>query len=151
MSALYLSLKLLHILLAITALGANLTYGVWIARSKMQPEFATFALRGVKFIDDRIANPCYLLLLPTGAAMVHFGGYSFGTRWIAWAMTLWVLAILAAYLGYTPALAGQIRAIEQDGPNSPRAAAFAARANVFTVILAVLIVAIVVLMVFKPT
>ena len=62
-----------------------------------------------------------------------------------------VLAVVAAYLGYTPALAGQIRAIEQDGPNSPRAAAFAARANVFTVILAVLIVAIVVLMVFKPT
>jgi uncharacterized membrane protein len=71
MSASYLTLKLLHILLAITALGANLTYGVWIARSKMQPEFATFALRGVKFIDDRIANPSYLLLLPTGAAMVH--------------------------------------------------------------------------------
>ncbi len=151
MSAIYLALKLLHVLLAITALGANLTYGVWIARSKMHPEFATFALRGVKFIDDRIANPSYILLLPTGAAMVQLGGYSFGTRWIAWAMTLWVLAVLAAYLGYTPALGGQIRAIEQDGANSPRAAALAVRGNVFAAILAVLIIAILVLMVFKPT
>jgi hypothetical protein len=66
-------------------------------------------------------------------------------------MTLWVLAVLAAYLGYTPALGGQIRAIEQDGPNSPRAAALAARANIFTAILGVLIVAILILMVFKPT
>jgi uncharacterized membrane protein len=150
MSAVYLTLKLLHVLLAITALGANLTYGVWIARSKMHPEFATFALRGVKFIDDRIANPSYLLMLPTGAAMVWVAGYSFGTRWIAWAMALWALAVLAAYLGYTPSLAGQIRAIEEDGPSSPRADAFAARANVFTVILAVLIIAILILMVFKP-
>ena len=65
-------------------------------------------------------------------------------------MTLWVLAVVAAYLLYTPAPAGQIRAIEGDGPNSPRAAAFAARANVFTAILAVLIVSILILMVFKP-
>jgi uncharacterized membrane protein len=150
MSITFLTIKLLHILLAITALGANLTYGVWIARAKMHPEFATVALRGVKFIDDWIANPAYLLLLPTGAAMVWLGGYSFGSRWIAWAMVLWVLAVLAAYFGYTPALAGEIRAIDRDGPNSPAAAAASKRGSIFAAILGVLVLAILVLMVFKP-
>jgi uncharacterized membrane protein len=150
MSTAYLTVKLLHILLAITALGANLTYGVWIARAQMYPEFATIALRGVKFIDTWIANPAYLLMLPTGAAMVGIAGYSWGTHWISWGMGLWVLAVLAGYLGYTPSLAGQIRAIEQDGPASPRAKALALRGQIFAAILAVLILAILVDMVFKP-
>jgi uncharacterized membrane protein len=147
---LFLTLKFFHILLAITALGANLTYGVWIARSKMYPAFAPIALRGVKFIDDWIANPSYLLLLPTGIAMVKVAGYSFGTHWISWAMGLWVLAVAAGYLGYTPALAGQIRAIERDGADSPEAARLSTRGNVFAAILGVLIIAILILMVFKP-
>ncbi len=104
----------------------------------------------MKLIDDRIANPAYLLLLPTGAAMVYLGGYSFGTRWIALAMALWAVAVLLAYLGYTPSLAGEIRAIDADGPHSPAAAAMAKRGAVFAAILAVLIIAILVLMVFKP-
>jgi uncharacterized membrane protein len=150
MSTAYLIIKFFHILLAITALGANLTYGVWIARSQMYPEFATIALRGVKFIDDWIANPSYVLMLPTGIAMVLVAGYSFSTHWISWAMGLWVLAIAAGYLGYTPSLAGQIRAIERDGPASPEAARLAVRGNIWAAILGVLIIAILILMVFKP-
>jgi uncharacterized membrane protein len=151
MSTTYLVLKFLHIFLAITALGANLTYGVWIARAQMYPAFATIALRGVKFIDDWIANPSYLLLLPTGIAMVKVAGYSFATHWISWAMGLWVLAVATGYLGYTPALAGQIRAIERDGPGSPEAARLSIRGNIFAAVLGVLIFAILILMVFKPT
>jgi uncharacterized membrane protein len=116
----------------------------------MYPAFAPIALRGVKFIDDWVANPSYLLLLPTGIAMVKVAGYSFGTHWISWAMGLWVLAVAAGYLGYTPALAGQIRAIERDGTDSPEAARLSTRGNVFAAILGVLIIAILILMVFKP-
>jgi len=150
MSFAYLALKLLHIVLAIAALGANFTYGVWIVRARKYPTFAATALRGVKFIDDWIANPAYLLMLPTGAAMVWLGGYSFGTRWIAWGMALWALAVLLGYLGYTPSLAREIRAIDASGSDSPEAAAAAKRGAVFSAILGVVILAILVLMVFKP-
>jgi uncharacterized membrane protein len=151
MSFAYLALKLLHIVLAIAAVGANFTYGVWIVRARTNPAFAGVALRGVKFIDDRIANPAYLLLLPTGAAMVWVGGYSFGTRWISAAMTLWLIVVLVGFFGFTPSLTRQIEAIEKDGPNSPDAAAAAKRAGIFAAILAVLVFVILVLMVFKPT
>ena len=69
----YLILKWIHVLAAITALGANITYGVWIGRAGGQPETLAFALRGVKFIDDRIANPAYGLLLVTGLGMAWVG------------------------------------------------------------------------------
>ena len=147
---LYLVLKFIHILLAITAVGANLTYGVWIARARMYPAFATIALRGVQFIDNWIANPSYLLLLPTGFAMVSLAGLSFATHWISWAMGLWVVAVALGYLGYTPALAGQIRAIERDGPDSTEAARLSARGSIFAAILGMVIAVIIVLMVFKP-
>ncbi|MGA8534157.1 MAG: DUF2269 family protein [Candidatus Tumulicola sp.] len=146
----YLALKFVHILLAITALGANLTYGVWFARANANPAFAPTALRGIKFIDDWIANPAYILLLPTGAAMVALGGLSFRVHWIAWAMILWAVAVAAAYLGYSPALRAQIGAVDRDGIASAAARMLAVRANVWAGLLAVLVVAILLLMVFKP-
>jgi uncharacterized membrane protein len=116
----------------------------------MNPAFAPIALRGIKFIDDWIANPAYLLLLPTGAAMVALSGLSFRTHWIMWAMILWAVAILAAYFGYSPALRAQIRAVDREGISSASARSLAVRGNVWAGILAVLVVAILLLMVFKP-
>ncbi len=50
-------IKTLHIFFAIVAVGANITYSVWVARAAREPEHTGYALRGIKFIDDRIANP----------------------------------------------------------------------------------------------
>ena len=146
----YLLVKYLHLLLAMTAVGANISYGVWFARAGANPEFAPFALRGIKFIDDRIANPAYLLMLPTGALMVWLGGYSFATRWIAMALVLWTVAMVVAYAFYTPTLKRQIAAVERDGATSPQAKRFATRGGIIAAILAILVFAIVALMIFKP-
>lgn len=64
-------LKWLHVLAAVTAVGANITYGVWISRGSRHPESLPFTLSGIKLIDDRIANPAYGLLLITGLLMVY--------------------------------------------------------------------------------
>jgi hypothetical protein len=67
-------LKYGHVLLAMTAVGANLTYGIWQgAIVSRAPEHEGFVLRGIKFIDDRVANPCYLLLLLTGLSWQAIG------------------------------------------------------------------------------
>lgn len=146
----YLVLKFVHVLLAITAVGANFTYGVWFYRANAHPEFATVALRGIKFIDDYIANPAYLLLLPTGAAMVWVSGLGFRTFWIETAIALWVLAIALAYAGYSPALSEQIGVVAERGPNDPQALKLSRRANAFAGVLAVIVIAILALMIFKP-
>lgn len=146
----YLAIKFLHILLAITAIGANLTYGVWFARANSNPAFAPVALRGIKFIDDWIATPAYVLMLPTGVAMVLIGHLSFATHWISWAMTLWLLAVLAGALGYSPTLRAQIRAVDSEGIAAQSTRALAVRGYVWSGLLGVLVMAILILMVFKP-
>ncbi len=41
---LYLIIKWLHVLLAIVAVGTNITYGVWLARAERSPEVLPFTL-----------------------------------------------------------------------------------------------------------
>jgi uncharacterized membrane protein len=147
---LFLTIKLIHILLAITAVGANFTYGVWFARANREPAFAPTALRTIKFIDDRIANPAYVLLLPTGALMVWMAGLSFATFWIAAAMGLWTVAIVVAYAVYSPILRKQIAAVEREGVHGTEAVKLSTRGQIVAGILGVLVLAIIVLMVFKP-
>ena len=43
----YLVFKWIHIAAAITAVGANISYGVWNARSQAEPAHLGFALRGI--------------------------------------------------------------------------------------------------------
>ena len=53
---LYNLLKLLHILLAITAVGSNLSYGIWQGLAGNDPQRNSFVLRGIKFVDDHVAK-----------------------------------------------------------------------------------------------
>lgn len=62
--------KWVHILAAIVAIGANATYGIWLARAAGKDEVLPFTLGTIKLIDDRIANPAYGLLLLSGLLMV---------------------------------------------------------------------------------
>jgi uncharacterized membrane protein len=143
-------LKFFHILFAITAFGANITYGVWQARGALDPEHESFALRGVKFLDDRVANPAYLLVLVTGLAMAWWH-WSYTTHWIMAAIVLFVGMFIFALAIYSPALARQIEALERDGPQSPEYRRANRRATIYGIGVMVPILAILFLMVTKPS
>jgi uncharacterized membrane protein len=148
----YLVLKYVHVLLAITAVGSNVTYAAWNARSPREPEHLGFALRGIKFIDDYIANPCYGLLLVTGLALVFIGTWhTTWPRWIISALVLYVVAIVIALAGYSPALRRQIAALEAEGDRSAAFVKWSGRARVMGIATMPFILAIVFLMVVKPT
>jgi len=143
-------LKFLHVLLAIAAVGANLTYGIWISRAAREPRHLAFALRGVKILDDRIANPAYALLLITGLAMVHVRGISWATPWLLASLILYAVLVALGLFGYTPVLRRQIAALETGGPDAPEYRRLAARGLRLGIVLAVLVVVIVFLMVTRP-
>lgn len=147
----YLLVKLLHVLCAIVAVGANVTYGVWFARANANPASAAFALRGVKLIDDRIANPAYGFLLLTGVLNVWIGGIGFGTRWVAWALGLFAVLGIVAFAGYTPTLKRQIAAVVRGGTTDPDAVRLALRGQILAAVMGVLVLAILFLMIFKPS
>lgn len=148
---LYSLLKWLHVLLAMIAVGANITYGLWIRQAARNPQNLPFVLRGLKFVDDRVANPAYILLLITGLAMVWVGGLSLTTPWILLSLILYGAVATIGLAGYTPTLRQQIGLAETLGPQSQEYLALSRRGTALGIITAILIVAIVFLMVTKPT
>jgi hypothetical protein len=110
-----------------------------------------FALRGVKVLDDIVANPAYIFLLLSGLAMVAIGHYAlFSTFWLPAALVLFVAVALVGYGLYTPTLSRQIRALVASGAESDKYRQLAARAQMVGIILGVLVITIVGLMVSKP-
>lgn len=144
-------LKTLHILFAIVAVGFNISYGIWQARAQREPQHLGYALRGIKFLDDRVANPAYAGLLVVGILLVLTGPYEFTTFWVAVSIGLYLLMGAVAIVFYSPTLSRQIAVYESDGPDSPEFARLGDRGRLVGAILAVLVVAIIVLMVVKPS
>ena len=145
----FLLLKWLHVLSAIVAVGANATYGLWSGRAGNDPAHLGFALRGIKFMDDRLANPAYGVLLVTGLIMA-FTTYSITLTWILIGLGLYaVMAVLGVGV-YSRTLNRQITTLDAEGPSSPAFRALSARATAVGIFLGVIAVAVVFDMVFKP-
>jgi uncharacterized membrane protein len=150
--SLFVLLKFLHVLLAIIAVGFNASYGVWLARVAREPvPTQSFVLKGIKRLDDRFANPAYVLLAVTGVTMVFIGELRFTTFWIAGGIVLWAIAVALGFFVYTPMLRNQIHALETVGPLSDDYKRYASNARFMGILLAVIVVVIVFLMVTKPT
>jgi uncharacterized membrane protein len=142
---------LFHILAAIVAVGFNISYAVWIVRARREPTHTAFALKGVKFLDDRIANPAYGVLLVTGLLLVYLGHYSITTRWIDSALILFVALIAVAAFVFTPALREQVKLAEAGDTSSAAFMRLGKRGQIAGQALGLIVLVILALMVFKPT
>jgi uncharacterized membrane protein len=147
--SLYLVLKFIHIASAITAVGANITYGLWNVRAARDPVHAGFALRGIQFLDNRIANPAYGVLFLSGLVMV-FMQWKITDVWIIVAIVLFIAIAVLGFAVYTPLLRNQIRLADAGDTSSAEFERLANRSRMFGPILGLLVVVILVMMVFKP-
>jgi uncharacterized membrane protein len=150
MFSLYFVLKFIHILSAIVAVGANITYGVWNAFAAREPAHLGFALKGIRFLDNRIANPAYGVLLLTGLLMVFVGNLSFTSLWIVVALILFIAVAVLGFAVFTPLLRDQIRMVDAGQTSSPEFEKLSRRSTMLGPVLGVLVVLILVMMVFKP-
>ena len=142
-------LKFVHVLLAITAVGSNITYAVWNIRGALEPQHLSFTLRGIRFLDNRVANPAYGLLLVTGLTLVAVGQW--GLRgWIITALILFVILIVIAIGFYSRVTNRQIEVLETAGESSPAYQQLAGRARLYGIVSTVIALAIVFMMVVKP-
>jgi uncharacterized membrane protein len=146
----YLVFKFLHILAAIVAVGSNITYGVWSVRAANDSAHLAFALKGVKFLDDRIANPAYGVLLVTGLVMV-FMQWKITALWIVIALILFAAIVVLSVAVYSPLLNNQIRLVEAGQTSSPEYARLAGLSRRFGPGLGIIVLVILVMMVFKPS
>ena len=142
-------LLLIHVLAAITAVGANLTYAIWFRAAGTDQDRLVFVIRTVRAIDSRLANPAYIVLLITGVLMVLSGAYSFTTGWILAAIGLYIAVAVIGIAAFGPAIRRQLVEAERD-VTSPAYQAAARRSTTLGLITTVLVLLIVVLMVTKP-
>ena len=143
-------IKLVHILLAIMAVGFNASYGIWLVRAAKEPEHQSHVLRTIKVLDDRFANPAYGFLFLTGLLMVAISPLSISTFWISTSIGLWLLLGFIAFFGYSPTLRRQIALLEAEQAESAEFERLAKRGQVVGGVLGLIVLAIVYLMVVKP-
>jgi uncharacterized membrane protein len=145
----FLVLKVIHVLAAIVAVGANVTYAFWLRRAGLDRDRLTWTIESIRRLDRRVANPGYIVLLITGVLMVLTGAYSFEARWLQLAVVLYVAVALLGILAFAPAVRRQADEAASD-PASPAYAAAARRSNRLGLLTTGVAVVIVVLMVAKP-
>jgi uncharacterized membrane protein len=142
-------LKIVHILAAIVALGANVTYAFWLRQAGRDRNRLLFAIEGVRRLDTRLANPAYIVLLVTGILMVVTGAFSFSQGWISAALGLYVVTAVLGIFVYAPALRRQLAEADRD-PSSAAYESAAARSTALGIVTTAIVVVIVILMVAKP-
>jgi hypothetical protein len=142
-------LKFLHVLLAITAVGSNVTYGVWKTLGAREPAHAPFALKGIAFIDNRVANPAYGGLLITGLLLLAVG--QIGLRgWVIAALILFALLIVIAVGFYSRVVRQQIQVMDAEGVASAAYKRLDVQAMTYGIVSLVIALLIVFVMVVKP-
>lgn len=147
----YLWLKLVHVLAAITAVGTNLTYFVWLTSVRRSSEHSAYVLNGIRRLDARVANPAYVVLPITGILMVLDADLGFTTLWIASGIVLYVAMGAFGGIFFSPALRRQVALAEHDPVDEAAYERAAQRTTVTGIITVAIIVAIVFMMVMKPT
>ena len=146
----YTLLKFIHIAAAITAVGSNITYGVWNALGAREPAHTGFMLKGIQFLDDWIANPSYGVLFLTGLLMIFIGHWSITSLWLIVAIVLFIAVAVIGFGVFTPLLRDQIRLAGAGDTSSPEFTRLANRSRMLGPILGILVIGILVMMVFKP-
>jgi uncharacterized membrane protein len=103
----------------------------------------------VQFLDNRVANPAYGVLLLTGLVLVAAG--SWGLRgWIVAALILFVVLVVVAVGFYSRVVKRQIEVLETAGESSPAYQQLAGQARLYGSISGLIAFVIVFLMVVKP-
>ncbi|TMC54923.1 MAG: DUF2269 family protein [Chloroflexi bacterium] len=151
MFSLYLVLKFIHIAAVVTAVGANITYGVWNVRAQGNPAQLGFALKGIKFLDDRIANPAYGVVLLTGLVMIAAGRWSITSLWIIVALVLFAGVVVLAAAVYSPLLRNLIKLVDSGDTSSPEFERLSSRNRIVGPAIGLIVVVILAMMVFKPS
>lgn len=143
-------LRFVHVLFALTAVGATVTYSIWLALAAREPEHLDYALRGIALLDSRIATPSYLMLLVTGVALVLQGPIPWQASWLVTAVALYAAAASVSVLWYAPLLRAQVVILRRNGLASDEYRAVEQRARTLGLAILLTVLAVVYFMVTKP-
>ena len=146
----YFLLKSIHIISAIVALGANLTYGFLTFRAEKEPEHLLFTIKTIQWIDNKVANRGYIVVLITGLLLTWVAGYPLTQLWIWLSLTLFSSIALLGVIIYAPIIKRQVELIESEQTHTKSYQLIRMKSIGVGVLVTFLVIVILILMVFKP-
>ena len=148
MSTNYLLLKLLHIFVAVVALGTSAGLGMFLEVFGNDRTHEAFVLRAVERMIALVVFPGYVLVFASGLWLANLA-WPFTARWIQLAVALWIVGLGA--LGWSLAtLRKQRRLHATEDSTSTRYWRASIASRVSGGAFGLVVVAILYLMVFKP-
>lgn len=137
-------------LLAVVAVGTNLSFPIWVRLAERDGASLPFGLHGARWIDRWVTIPAYLLTALTGIALVAVEGIDPSALWIAGSAVLFVVLMALGFVLYRPVSRARMAAAGR-GPGDPEYRRAAGRATVLDVAILGAALSILVLMVVRPT
>ena len=112
-------LKLVHVVLALFAVGTNLSFPIWVRLAERDDRHLAFTLRAIRFIDRWVTIPAYGLAAISGVALAVSQGVPLTEPWLAIALALFVAVIAVGALLYSPVSRARLIAAERGGAADP--------------------------------
>lgn len=144
----------LHILGAIIAFGFGFVAPIFGRQLALEPQHGGWYIRTVRRISDYVLIPAAVSMAITGAALVGSGGHRFEEAWLAVAIVIYVIALIAVFAVQRPTLKRLVElTATPPGPGGPdpEIPRLTARMRMTGYGLTLAVVVIVALMVAKPT
>lgn len=139
----------LHILSALVAVGATVSYFFWMRRAVLVPESRRFTLETLRLLELRMVSPAYVILFLTGLGLIDRASWGWSTPWLELSILLFI--VLMGLVGFhTRLMRRQIGLTEDESSAPAEHDAAHRRGRIFMLAKVVVIIALVYLMVFKP-
>ncbi len=116
---LYPTVKFVHVLVAIVAVGSSAGSSLWLRLAMRSPAHLPFALRTAKFLDEFLTRPGLIILLVTGLWMAA-SRWTLALLWVRSALILVAIVLGLLYVVVGPLLGRLIPVAESEGLASLR-------------------------------
>lgn len=139
----------LHILTALVAVGATVSYFFWLRRAALAPESRSFTLETIRLLERRMVMPAYVIVLLTGLGLIDRAGWAWSTPWLELSILFFI--VLLGLVGFHARVIKGLIALVADGSaDSADYDRVHARGRILLGLKVVVIIVLVYLMVFKP-
>lgn len=95
-------LRVAHTLLAMVAVGTNVSFPIWVRLAERDGSSLAFTLGAVRFVDRWVTIPAYLLTALTGVALVLVDRISLSATWIWVSVALFAVLMVLGFGPYRP-------------------------------------------------
>ena len=139
----------LHILAALVAVGATVSYFFWLRRAVLVPESRSFTLETIRLLERRMVVPAYVIVLLTGLGLIDRAGWAWSTPWLELSILFFI--VLMGLVGFhARVIKGQIALVADGSADSADYDRAHARGRILLALKVVVVIVLVYLMVFKP-